>query len=404
MQQRSTIRGSVIGFWALVLISLPIWIHFEIPGWDVRVYTSAIHSLQTGHDPYADAMSVQRAYHAQAVHPAGDPPWSYVYSPITLPLLRLIGRFPLWLAGAIYWIVFAGAVLAQVWVAMTATEPHERRYFPYLAPVAPFFPGFLANGIMIGGNIAYLLYAAVLLTAVFGWRRGRWLWFYLAVLVASCVKAPLLSLVVIPVLSARRQWLPAGVTTAVSLGLFGMQPLFWPTLFQHYLEAVRLQFDFNRDFGCSPSGLFGGFLYDRGIPYSPGTYIFYLAYAMPLFAVLLLLGRCFLRGDFPLTRWMPVLLTGVILLNPRILEYDVAPLALLLALIAWRFFAEFTSPRGTMLCLALLFALTNAIAAISWDIHKLVDGPLLVIFFAAGCWDLLRTSRNIAGNGSSALQ
>jgi hypothetical protein len=222
------------------------------------------------------------------------------------------------------------------------------------------------------------------------WRRNRWLWFYGAVLAASCVKAPLLSLVVIPVLLARRQWLPTAITTAISLALFAVQPLLWPTLFKHYLEAVELQFSFNRDFGCSPAGLFGEILASHGLPYSPGTWVFYLAYAIPLFATLFYLSRRFLRGDFSVERWIPVLLVGVILLNPRIMEYDAAPIALPLALIAWRFFRAFFQPGGTILCVALLFGLANAIAAVSWDVHKLVDGPLLVVFFAAGSWSLLR--------------
>ena len=65
-------------------------------------------------------------------------------------------------------------------------------------------------------------------------------------------------------------------------------------------------------------------------------------------------------------------------------------IALPLALIAWRFFRAFFQPGGTILCVALLFGLANAIAAVSWDVHKLVDGPLLVVFFAAGSWSLLR--------------
>ncbi len=393
---QQTRTRTLAAFWLLVAISLPIWMHFEAPGWDVGVYVNAIRSLRAGHDPYADAMAVQRAFHAQmAAQPKSehvDPPWSYVYAPITLPLLRLIGSFSFWLSGAIYWIAYAASALAQIWVGMSATEPEERRVFVFLAPVAAFFPGFLANAIILGGNIAYILYAVVLLAAVVAWRRGNWVWFYAAVFAASCVKAPMLSLVVIPVLSARRQWIPATVTSVASLGVFALQPVLWPTLFRHYLEAVELQFSYNLDFGYSPAGLFGEFLSKRGLSYSPATSIFYLAYAIPLFAFLVLLSRHYLRGEFPLTRWMPVLLSGVILLNPRILEYDVAPISLLLALIAWRFFAVHLSRRATIVALAALFAAANAVAAIGWDVHKWVGGPLLIVFFAAGCYNLLHQS------------
>jgi len=362
-------------------------------GWDVRVYAAAIKSLRLGHDPYADAMAIQRIYHSQSlVTPDGDPPYSYVYSPITLPLVRLAGRLPNWLSAGSYWLIYLAGVLAQIVFAMQFTNGRERRIFLYLAPVSAFFPGMLVNGTILGGNIAYILYPAVLLCAVIGWRRGNWMWFYAATLAASCVKAPLLSLVVIPILSARKQWLPAGLTAVAGVALFAAQPLLWPSLFRNYLQAVDLQFQYNRDFGCSPAGLLSDALYSHGIPYSPAGLIFYLGYAIPLIALLWFLSRKFLNGEFLLREWIPVLLVGVILLNPRIMEYDVAPITLLMTLIAWRFFARYTSSTKTIVCMAILLAATNGIAAFGWYIRKLVDGPLLILVFAAGCWTLFQVS------------
>jgi hypothetical protein len=393
LTDRPRTRRALIGFWIVVAIAVAACIPFASGGWDIRVYTAAIHSLRAGHDPYADAMAIQRLYHSQAiVNPDGDPPYSYVYSPITLPLVGLVGRLPFWLSGGAYWSIFGLGVLGQSWFALRFTEDSERRYFLYLAPIAAFFPGMLENGTVLGGNIAYILYPAVLLCAAVGWRSGNWRWFYAATLAASCVKAPLLSLIVIPLLSARKQWLPAGLTATAGVGLFAMQPFIWPSLFKNYLQAVDLQFLYNRDFGCSPAGLFSDFLYTRGIPYAPAGLIFYLCYAMPLLALLWYLSRRFLRGGFALGEWIPVLLVGVILLNPRIMEYDVAPITLLLALIAWRFFARFTKTTQTIVCMGLLFAAANSIAAFGWYIRKLVDGPLLIIVFAAGCWTLMRRS------------
>jgi hypothetical protein len=115
-----------------------------------------------------------------------------------------------------------------------------------------------------------------------------------------------------------------------------------------------------------------------------------------LIVLLWILSRKFLNGDFLLREWIPVLLVGVILLNPRIMEYDVAPITLLLALIAWRFFARFTTTTRTVIYMALLIAVTNGIAAFGWYIRKLVDGPLLVVVFAAGCWTLLQASETPA--------
>lgn len=398
---------NVLLLWILVLVTLVLWARLGGFGWDVDIYRAGMRSLRAGHDPYTDATDVQRLFHQQLLaNPklllTQDPPFSYVYSPITLPLLRLIGSIPDWLSGVSYYLLYIAAALAQVWVGFRAVEPGERPYFRYLAPVAVFFPGFLADATVMSGNIAYLLYAMVLLTAVLGWQRGVWRWFYLATLAASCVKAPLLSLVVLPVLSARRQWLAVGLTAVAGVALFAVQPILWPTFFRHYLEAVDLQFRFNRDFGCSPAGLFGGVLYDHGIPYSPASMIFFLLYAVPLFAFLLYLSRLYLRGSFSLEQWMPVLLVGVILLNPRIMEYDTAPLALPLALIAWRGLTRWNEPPRALIYLALFFAAANSIGARGWAVRKLTDGPLLVLFFAAGSVNLLQLARDAGRQSPSA--
>ena len=204
-------------------------------------------------------------------------------------------------------------------------------------------------------------------------------------LLASFIKAPMLSLVAIPALSARKQWLPAGLTTAAGIALFAIQPVLWPSLFRNYLKAVDLQFLYNRDFGASPAGLFGDALFRMGKQYSTGSFVFYLCYAIPLFLLLLHLSREYLRGSFPLRQWVPVLLVGVILLNPRIMEYDLAAITLPLMLVAWRFLARHCSTGKTILYLAIFLAAANVFGAYA---HRPTYVPLLVILFAAGCWTL----------------
>ena len=382
----------------LVLAVFPVWVHFDMPGWDVAVYAKGMRDTAAGLDPYAQAMAVQRAYHASHGLQAGiAPPYSYVYSPITLPVLRAIAHVPEWLSASVYWLIYAAGALAQIWVVLRFVQGDERRFFAFAAPLALFFPGLLANGTIQSGNIAYILYALVFSAAIYGWRRERWWWFYGAVLLASCVKAPLLSLVVIAPLSARRQFLPAVGTVAAGLLLFGMQPVVWPSLFRHYLEAVELQFSYNRDFGCGPAGLFSAIRFDHGLPYAPASYFFYAAYALPLFACMVYLSRRFLRGDFTLRQWAPLLLVGTILLNPRLLEYDVAPITLPLALLTWRWIAGMKRMRVPAIAAALaFFVVANGLSIYSWEIRKRIDGPLLVVLFLAGVWTLLRPSPAIA--------
>jgi len=374
-------------FWVLAVTAIAIWSQVPgyVVGWDLEVYRNAILSLRAGHDPYADGIAVQRAFHALAHHAPNAPtPFTYVYSPITLPLLGWIARFSFTWSGAVYWTLLAAAVVATLWVGVQAVEPQERRVFALLMPAAVFFPGLLQNDVLFSGNVAYILYGVVLAAAWVGWRRGQWAWFYAAVLAASCCKAPLLSLLALPVLSARRQWLPAGATGAAGVALFALQPYVWPVLFRHYLEAVELQFSFNLDFSSSPAGLLTKAFYGV-LPYQPASVVFYLLYAVPVFAVLLRLRKGFLEGRMTLGQWMPVVLVGTVLLNPRIMEYDVAPIAPAMALLVWRFFARGRTLRQTILWAAAVFAVANVAAAFNW---RLTEGVLLLAVFAAGVWTL----------------
>jgi hypothetical protein len=320
-------------------------------------------------------------------------PYSYVYSPITLPLLRLIARLPLWLSGGAYLAIYVVAILVQLWAGVWTTTSQERRFFLFLAPIAPFFPGLLANGIILGGNVAYILYAAALASAILGWKRGTWTLFYVVILAASCVKAPLLSLALIPVLSSRKQWLQTGLTIAGGVFLFAVQSSLWPTLFRHYLQAVQLQFIYNHDFGCSPAGLVSDFVFNRGLPYSSFGLIAYLSYALPILVILFYLSRQFLNHRFSLKQWIPVLLVGTVLLNPRLIEYDVAPLTIPLALIGWRILAPYERKFGLILSIAVGYVACNIIALYSWRTRKIIDGPMLVAIFLLGSWDLLRASK-----------
>jgi hypothetical protein len=386
-------RGILILFWVLACVTIPIWMHTDPPAWDLHVYENAAHALQKGHDPYADGIAAQKIFYAQrALHPDSMPPYAYVYSPITLLLLRAIGRVPVRLSEGLYWMLYIAGVLAQIWVGMQAAKPAEWRFFVFLAPAAAFFPGLLVQDNMLGGNVAYILYGLILVAALAGWRRGQWHWFYLATLAASCFKAPLLSLLPIPILSTRRQWLPAGLTGVLGLALFAIQPLLWPSLFRHYLEAVELLSYNSRDFGLSPAGLFAHALTRMGLPYSPWSTLFYLLYVIPVFGVLLYLSKQFLRGRFTLAQWMPVMLVGVILLNPRIMIYDVVPLTIPMALILWRFFVSFTTPAKAAIFTAVLLAVADAfiLAYSSIDLWEVMDGLLLIAVFAAGCRSLFR--------------
>jgi hypothetical protein len=381
--------------WALALTAVIVWTAFSRPGWDVSVIDNAMREVAAGRDPYADGVTQLTRYHdGLQKAPKQDPPFIYVYPPITLPALSVIERLPAWTSHTLYWVAYAASTLALLWVGMQFVGSDERHYFDRLAPVAVFFPGLLVDGTVLSGNIATIFYAAVLLSALHGWRRRAWHWFYLVVLIASCVKGPFLLFALLPALSARRQWVYASLTLAAGAAIVALQTMLWPGMFKNYLRATDLMFRYSHDFGCGPAGLLGDFLSAHGISYSPASEVFYALYAVPLFAILVYLSKKYLSGAFAMEHWVPVMLVGLTLLNPRIIEYDVAPVTIPLALIGWRFLRTFTPARYAAFFFFALFILANGAASYSWELRKLVDGPLIVVLFAVGCWTLLRNSRS----------
>jgi hypothetical protein len=386
-------RSIAVVFWLCAFITIPLWNRVDPAGYDIAIYHNAIVSLHAGHDPYVDAMAIQDAFHRTfAQHPNVYPPYSYVYAPITLPVLRLMGSLPTWLACSIYWLILIAGVFSVLWVTTRARERTELTFITLVAPLAVFCPGLLAHDTILSGNVAFILYGLVLLGAYVGWTRGTWRWCYLAILVASCFKPPLLTLLAIPFFSARRQWVPAGATAALGLGIFAAQSRVMPALFLHFMQAVQLQFTYNNDFGSSPAGVFSNFLVHHNVAYSPASLVVYGLYAAALISVLFYLSRQYLDGTLTLQQWMPVLLTGTILLNPRIMEYDAAPIAIPMALIAWRFFTRDGITTRAVLNYLGVFLAANLVAVNVAGAWKPTECLLLATVFSTGAWSLLQTS------------
>jgi hypothetical protein len=366
-------------------------------GWDFLNFRDAIASLRAGHDPYLDALAVQNAYHAQlARHLDVAAPLSYVYSPATLPLLRAVGKLPLAVSGVLYWILFAAAYVVPMRVGVQWAEDDERRWVMCLAPFAVFFPGLLQSDVLFSGNIAILLYGCALSAAWVGWKKDSWVWFYATVLVASIFKAPMLSLIAIPVLSSRKQWFPGLMVGTAGVFVFCTQPLLWPSLFANYMKILDYMFAMARDFSSSPAGVL------TDLFYNPSTYqktlaFFYLAYAVPVVCVLLYLAPKYFSGQITLKQWAPVMMTGVILLNPRINEYDVAPITLALGLILWRALAKSDSAQAALLKMGAMFLAANVLTTVNLaTVHlawRWIECSLLAGTFMVGAGALLAEVR-----------
>jgi hypothetical protein len=307
----------------------------SVYGMDVQQCWIAIQSVGHGGSAYADGIAAMTAYHGS--HPAGDrgPVLLYIYSPLTIPLLHFLSWFPKWLLCLLYGGAVGTGFLLQLRGGYEMATAKERGLV-YLLPFVAFFPGLLGDVTILVGNIAYILYGLVLLAAIPGWKRNRWFWFYVAVIIAFSCKAPMLTLLLFPLLVGRRQWLPVGMTAAFCGLLLAIQHLLWPVEFQRYLSALRLACNWQHSFGLGPAGFVGTLLWKMGKPYSLITTMVYLGWAVALMAFLLVIGRCVGRRGLSRENWIPVAFLGTVMMNPRLTFLDNVPLTIPMLLIAWR--------------------------------------------------------------------
>ena len=389
-------------------------------GWDVPPNWSAIQAVGQGDSPYAGGIAALKAYHNLPAHAAGDrAPVLYWYPPLTIPVLHTLAWLPGWLLGVLFPCALAAGFLLQLRAGYQMASEERRRWLIFFLPLAAFFPGLLCDQTILSGNLAFILYGLVLTAAIPGWRRNKWLLFYAAVLVASICKPPMLTLLAFPIIVGKRQWAPACIVGTSGCVLFAVQPLLWPAQFKEFSLAVQLVLDWAHDFGFSPSGQLGRLLWQNKLPYFRATTLAYLVWAAAFASLLLAISRHIHRNPHLREQWIPIALTGTILLNPRIIFYDTTPLTIPLLLIGWRALSlgseHFTQWRGSravspavslsplqiffkdrkhlapILVGAGLFAACN-IADGLWGNWLPIELTVLLMVFALGLWSLLHPS------------
>jgi hypothetical protein len=393
-------------------------------GWDAQGYWKAIQAVHHDSDPYAEDLVALQAFHTRlASNPAERPPFVYVYSPMTLPFLRLLAVFPRWLLGLLYWAAVAAGVLLQLWAGFQMADQRERRWLALMLPAIIFFPGLITDDAILSGNVAYPLYGVILAAATAGWKHGRWSWYYIAVLAASVFKTPFLVFLAFPVLMetgrdrdsgsdrGRRQWVPSAMAAIIGVLIFAAQIRLWPGLFREYLSSLRLVFDYLHDFGFGPAGTVGRALWRRGLPSSLATTILHLLVVCALAVVLLLLARRVREWKLPREAWVPVALVGTALLNPRIMKYDLAAITIPMLLIGGRALrfalgrsagenqaanshgaGQKRSDRTLILVASGCFLIPNVIT-VAGPFWFPVEAVILLAIFAMGVWSLDQSSQ-----------
>ena len=362
------------------IVGMAIFLPF---GWDARDYLGALQQY--------------------SAYVNGHASFSLAYSPLfMIPVLSAARLLPLWLAMVLFGLAYLSGWLAQVRVGMQFATPDERKILRCVAPVIAFFPGLLVSDVIVSGNLAYILYGLMLAAAALGWKRQRWVWFYLAVLVAACVKVQLLTMLAIPLLCGKRQGMRATLIGVAGLGLYALQFRLWPQAFQAYLSSLKVMSQSSRDFGCGPAGNLARILQSLGLPYETPSIVFYLAYAIVLFLILRSLSQLYRERRVSFESSAPVMLLGVVLLDPRILTYDVAAVSLPMALVAWRCLrGDGRNPRTVLIVpFAMVLLVVNVFVEVNEDwitvlphAWKYLEMFLMVGIFAGGVRRLLQEAR-----------
>lgn len=370
---------------------------------DAKIYMRALEATRAGHNPYVAGLALQQSAQAQG---DAEKTFAFVYPPYSLLLIRAMASLPGLLPTCLYWTLYACGALAQLWAVLYVLSPDEQRIARYLLPFCLLFPAFIySKESIFGGNIAYILYGILLPAALLGCRKGNWKWFYLAVLLAACIKPQMLTLLILPLLVGAPQWQATILTGIGSVSLVGLQRFVWPEVYQSWQTALNLQFlRYDREFGVGVVSILGCDLWRRHLPYQLPCMILYGLLAGAILTALLVIARYHREEKISTTDLLPVMLTGVIQLNPRILGNDFFCLTIPLAAILLRFLRQKTgSWKWTVLCsLAIMFVLNilaivvaplPRILAPNGSYYSVTIGAILGIF-ALGCWQLCQQARS----------
>jgi hypothetical protein len=298
---------------------------------DLKVYQSAVDAFAAGGDPYPPAQA-RRAHGLFFT----SPPFVWLLFKLVAhsPLRPVFG--PLLLAADAISVVAIPVVLSRLLLGPSAARAALGVGFFFTAFAgAGFFTALVINN----GTPLYALIAAALIPAM---SRGRWLWFHLAVTLATAFKPFYAAFWIVPLLADGpwgRRWAASAVGLLAAASTYVAPLLIAPKLMSLWVHTL-----FRQTMG---EGLLGDNLLGAVLTEPIARQSHAIAYAAQLaFSAALLVGALTLgRLDRP--RRIAALVLIAVFLNPRAMRYDLSTAAVpLLALVAGAFFRGPPSPMA----------------------------------------------------------
>jgi hypothetical protein len=344
-------------------------------GWleDVPVYARAVHEWLAGSNPYSSSLA----------------PLYFLYPPFFLFMAGLISHLLPSNWGPSVYIGFN--VAATCALPLVLARYYFRR--PWLGPLFAlllFFasPGFTGVRAFCTMNISSFLYCLAFVAAVPGLRRNRWQWLYLAVMLAAMIKITFLALLLLPLLAGRRQWLRSVACAASVVAGNLIEMALWPGLYGGYRWSLQQGILTERAYGYGVFGILATYHHRQrsGVGIAPYA-VFLLMAAVVVILMFILRRRLECAEDLSSNgTWLALVVTAVILVNPRNMQYDV-DIALFATYVLWIYALR---TRHLLLWMVLLFAPSLAVPKIVLNPHMqgIYSTCLVMAVFALAYWRL----------------
>jgi hypothetical protein len=198
------------------------------------------------------------------------------------------------------------------------------------------------------------------------------------------VKPPLLLWLVVPLAVSISEFLMTAFAATLGLVLFGVQRIIYPQHFAEFLQSVRYALPMETNY--SISGVFNHLLQSIGRQSISLSLLFYLLTAAMVFLVLAYFSYENRLAKIDRLSFFTVLLMGVVLMSPRVKEYDLLPITIPICLIVIRSCVR-RLPRMMMIS-----GVVISVLAFIRGFDELVSVAVLFSAFLCGCQMLLRQS------------